>query len=59
MPQQVFPGADSKPVVKFNIAGKSAIIGLGQAGANVHLAFVGTKIVVIYTDTYWKICLRP
>lgn len=46
--------------VRFNIPGKGAtLLGVGQAAGDLHLAFVGSQIVVVCDFTHWKILPRP
>ena len=59
VPVQVIAAPGNASAVKFNIAGSPAIVGVGQATGDLHLAFVGAKIVVVCDYTHWKIFPRP
>jgi hypothetical protein len=58
VPVQVIPAGNSL-AVKFNLSGSAAIVGVGQATGDLHVAFVGAKIVVVCDYTHWKIFPRP
>ena len=58
-PVQVLAGPGNLPAVKFNVAGGSPVIGVGQASGDLYLAFVGAKIVIVCDYTHWKIFSRP
>jgi hypothetical protein len=58
VPVQVV-AAGNVPAVKFNLAGSAAIVGVGQATGDLHVAFVGAKILVVCDYTHWKIFPRP
>jgi hypothetical protein len=45
--------------VRFSLAGKTSVVGVGQATGDLHVAFVGTKIIVVCDYTHWKIFPRP
>lgn len=46
--------------VRFDIPGKGAsVIGVGQAAGDLHLAFVGSQIIVVCDFTHWKVFPRP
>jgi len=59
VPQQVIPAPGNTLAVKFNLAGTTAVVGAGQATGALHVAFVGTKIIVVCDYTHWKIFPRP
>ena len=59
MPQQVIPAPGNTQAVKFNLAGSSAVVGVGQATGDLHVAFVGAKIIVVCDFTHWRILPRP
>ena len=59
VPQQVIPAPGNTLAVKFSIAGKTAVVGVGQATGALHVAFVGAKIIVVCDYTHWKIFPRP
>ena len=58
-PQQVMPSPGNTLAVKFTLAGSTAVVGVGQATGDLHVAFVGAKIVVVCDYTHWKILPRP
>lgn len=58
VPVQVIPAGNAL-AVKFNLPGSAAIVGVGQATGDLHVAFVGAKIVVVCDYTHWKIFPRP
>lgn len=59
VPQQVIPAPGNTQAVKFNLAGSTAIVGVGQATGDLHVAFVGAKIIVVCDFTHWRILPRP
>jgi hypothetical protein len=59
VPQQVIPAPGNTQAVKFNLAGSAAVVGVGQATGDLHVAFVGAKIIVVCDYTHWKILPRP
>ena len=59
VPQQVIPAPGNTQAVKFNLAGSTAVVGVGQATGDLHVAFVGTKIIVVCDYTHWKFLPRP
>ena len=59
VPQQVIPAPGNTMAVKFNLAGGTAVVGVGQATGDLHVAFVGAKIVVVCDYMHWKILPRP
>ncbi|MEI6277936.1 MAG: hypothetical protein WCQ16_00975 [Verrucomicrobiae bacterium] len=59
VPQQVITAPGNNQVVKFNVAGTSVLLGVGQSTDNLHLAFAGTKILLVCDATHWKILPRP
>ena len=59
VPQEVLAAPGNNQVVKFNVAGTSVLLGPGQATGSLHLAYAGTKILVVCDDTHWKILPRP
>ena len=59
IPQQVIPAPGNLLAVKFNLGKTTAVIGAGTAAGDLHLAFVGTKIIVVCDYTHWKIFPRP
>ncbi len=59
MPQQVIAAPGNTQAVKFNIAGKPVVLGVGLASGDLHLAFAGSKIVVVCDYAHWKIFPRP
>lgn len=60
VPVQVLP-AGSTVAVKFNLGGKGGVaaVGLGQNANDLHLAYVGSQIVVVCDYTHWKIFPKP
>jgi hypothetical protein len=59
VPQQVIPAPGNTQAVKFKLAGSTAVVGVGQATGDLHVAFVGAKIIVVCDYTHWKILPRP
>lgn len=59
VPQQVIPAPGNTQAVKFKLAGGTAVVGVGQATGDLHVAFVGAKIIVVCDFTHWKISPRP
>ena len=60
VPQEVIAAVGSNPqMVKFNVAGSSVLLGPGLATGSLHLAYAGTKILVVCDYTHWKILPRP
>lgn len=59
VPQQVIPAPGNVLAVKFNLGKTTAVIGAGTAAGDLHLAFVGTKIIVVCDYTHWKLYPRP
>lgn len=59
VPQQVIPAPGNTLAVKFNLAGKTSVVGVGQAAGDLHVAFVGEKIIAVCDHTHWKILPRP
>lgn len=59
-PAQVVAVPGSTVAAKFNLPGKSAaVVGLGQATGDLHLAFVGSQIIVVCDYTHWKVFPKP
>lgn len=59
-PTQVVTAPGGAPAVKFNVPGKgAALLAAGQAAGELHLAFVGSQIIVVCDFTHWKIFPRP
>ena len=59
-PAQVLAAPGNSVAVKFNVPGKgAAVVGVGQAVGDLHLAFVGSQIVVVCDYTHWKIFPKP
>ena len=59
VPQQVIAAPGNTQAVKFNVAGKPVVLGVGLAAGDLHLAFAGSKIVVVCDYAHWKILPRP
>lgn len=61
VPEEVIPAPGNTLAVKFKIPGKAgvAVVGVGQKSGDLHLAFVGSQIVVVCDYTHWKVLLRP
>lgn len=59
VPTQVIPAPGDTLAVKFNLAGKTAVVGGGTASGDLYVAFVGAKIIVVSDFTHWKIFPRP
>jgi len=60
VPVQVMSAGGGPEAVKFNLgAGGASVISLGQAAGDLHLAFVGARIVVVCDYSHWKILPRP
>ena len=59
VPQQVIPAPGNLLAVKFNLGKTTSVIGAGTSAGDLHLAFVGTKIIVVCDYTHWKLFLRP
>jgi hypothetical protein len=59
VPVEVIPAPGNTLAVKLNLAGKVALVGVGLAADDIHVAFVGAKIVVVCDHTHWKIFPRP
>ena len=60
VPIQVVAAPGNTVAVKFNLPGKSAaVVGLGQATGDLHLAFVGSQIIVVCDYTHWKVFPKP
>ena len=59
VPQQVIIAPGNTQAVKFNVAGKSVVLGVGLATGDLYLAFAGSKIVVACDYAHWKIYPRP
>lgn len=59
-PVQVVTAPGNTVAVKFNLPGKgAAVIGAGQAAGDLHLAWVGSQIIVVCDYTHWRIFPRP
>jgi hypothetical protein len=59
VPLQVLPAPGNSQAVKFNLGGSAAVIGVGQGGGDLFLAYVGEHILVVCDYTHWKILPRP
>jgi len=59
VPQQVIAAPGGGQAVKFNIEGRLVVLGVGLATGDLHLAFAGSKIVVVCDYTHWKVFPRP
>jgi hypothetical protein len=61
VPAQIIPAPGGASAVKFSNVGKggTAIVAVGQASGDLHVAFAGAKIVVVSDFTHWKIFPKP
>jgi hypothetical protein len=61
VPVQVLPPIGETVPVKFKLGGKggTAVVQVGQATGDLHLAFVGAKILVVCDYTAWKVFPKP
>ncbi len=59
VPMQVLALPGGAQAVKFNMGKSPAVVGVGQAGGDLFLAFVGARILVVCDYTHWKILPRP
>lgn len=59
VPVQVIAIPGNAPAVKFNLGGSASVVGLGQSGGDLFLAFVGARILVVCDYTHWKILPHP
>jgi hypothetical protein len=60
-PVQIVAAPGNTVAVKFNNVGKAgtAIVAVGQATGDLHVAFAGSSIVVVCDHTHWKIFPKP
>lgn len=58
---QVLANPGNTVAVKFTLgnSGRSAVVGVGQTSGDLHLAFVGTQILVVCDYTHWKLLPKP
>jgi hypothetical protein len=55
-PVQIVTTPDGSLAVKFNTGkGGSAMVAVGRASGDLHVAFVGAQIVVVCDHTHWKV----
>ncbi|MEO6786636.1 MAG: hypothetical protein ABI318_10930 [Chthoniobacteraceae bacterium] len=61
VPVAIVAAPGNSVAVKFNITGKggTALVGVGQATGDLHVAFAGSSIVVVCDYTHWKIFPKP
>lgn len=59
VPQRVIAMPDNTSAVGFQIGASSLLSLLGPGSGDLHLAFIGTKIVVVCDHTHWKLLPRP
>lgn len=59
VPQRVIAMPDTTIGVSFNIGKTPSLSMLGPGAGDLHLAFVGAKIIVVCDHTHWKILPRP
>lgn len=58
-PQRVITMPDSTLAVSFSLGATSQLSLVGPGTGDLHLAFVGTKFLVVCDHTHWKILPRP
>ncbi len=61
VPAQIVLDLRGASTVKFNNVGKAgtAIVAVGQASGDLHVAFAGAKLVAVSDFTHWKIFPKP
>ncbi len=59
VPTQVIPAPGGTLAVKFTLGKTTSVVGAGTATGDLHLAFVGAKIIVVCDFTHWKLFPRP
>jgi hypothetical protein len=59
VPQRVITLPGNTEAVSFSLGTTSLLSMLGPGVGDLHLAFIGTKIIVVCDHTYWKIFPRP
>ncbi|MEO6739609.1 MAG: hypothetical protein ABIP20_05105 [Chthoniobacteraceae bacterium] len=61
VPVGIVPAPGNTFAVKFTNVGKAgtAIVAVGQASGDLHVAFAGSSIVVVCDHTHWKVFPKP
>jgi len=59
VPQRVIAMPDNTAAVSFNTGTTSSLSMLGPGTGDLHLAFIGAKIIVVCDHTHWKLFSRP
>lgn len=59
VPLRVISMPDSTLAVSFNRGTTSALSMIGPGSGDLHLAFIGSKLIVVCDHTHWKILPRP
>lgn len=59
VPQRVIALPDNTAAVSFNLGTTSLLSMMGPGAGDLHLAFLGAKIIVVCDHTHWKILPRP
>ena len=59
VPQRVLAMPDNTTAVSFKNGTNTALLPMGPGTGDLHLAFVGYKIIVVCDHTHWKLLPRP
>jgi hypothetical protein len=59
VPMQVLPMPDNTLAVKFNYGNNTSVTLMGSSSRDVHLAYVGTRFIVVSDYNHWKLLPRP
>jgi len=59
VPQRVMTMPDNSLAVSFAVGKASTLSMIGPGEGDLHLAFVGSKIIVVCDHTHWKLLPRP
>jgi hypothetical protein len=59
VPQRIITLPDNSLAVSFGLGKTSSLSMLGPGAGDLHLAFVGAKIIIVCDHTHWKLLSRP
>jgi hypothetical protein len=59
VPQRVVTMPNNALAISFNVGASVLLSMVGPGAGDLHLAFVGSKVIVVCDHTHWKILPRP